>query len=159
MPSGTWETDLPLLLRLLAAGVLAAALGWEREEAGKSAGLRTHMLVGLSAALFVELAQLLASVAGPATASVLRLDPIQAVAVGVGFLGAGLIFKADDRVHGLTTAASIWATAAVGFACGLGHFLLAAGATVLLLVVLKALVRFEPSGRPGKAPGTREGKR
>lgn len=151
MPSATWSADFPLLLRLLAAGVFSAALGWEREEAGKSAGLRTHMLVGLSAALFVELAQLMARDAGPSTLSVLRLDPIQAVAVGVGFLGAGLIFKAEERVHGLTTAASIWATAAVGFACGLGHYALAAGATLLLLVVLKVLVRFEPPAPTRKA--------
>lgn len=151
MPGASWSADLPLLLRLLAAGAFAAALGWEREEAGKAAGLRTHMLVGLSAALFVELAQLMARDAGPSTLSVLRLDPIQAVSVGIGFLGAGLIFKAADRIHGLTTGASIWATAAVGFACGLGHYLLAAGATVLLLVVLKVLVRFEPPEHPGRA--------
>lgn len=138
-----WADDLSLLLRLVAAGVFAGALGWEREKAGKSAGLRTHILVGIGAALFVTLARLTAEAVAPSTVSVLRLDPIQAVATGIGFIGAGLIFKSEDRVHGLTTAASIWATAAVGFACGIGHYVLAAGATVIILAVLELLARFE----------------
>lgn len=137
----TWADDLPLLIRLLAAGACGAALGWERESAGKAAGLRTHMLVAVGAALFVELAELTMRQAGGS--AVLRLDPIQAVAVGIGFLGAGLIFRAEERVHGLTTAAAIWATAAVGYACGIGHLALAGGATIVLLVVLRLLVRFE----------------
>ncbi|HKB70174.1 MAG TPA: MgtC/SapB family protein [Thermoanaerobaculia bacterium] len=142
-----WPDDFSLLLRLVAAGAFAAALGWEREKAGKSAGLRTHILVAVGAALFVVLARLTAAAAGPSTVSVLRLDPLQAVATGIGFLGAGLIFKAEDRVHGLTTAASIWSTAAVGFACGIGHYVLAAGATVILLAVLRLLARFERAER------------
>lgn len=135
--------DLPLLLRLVVAGALAAILGWERETAGKEAGLRTHMLVALGAALFVELAQLTTALAGGASSSVLRLDPITAVASGIGFIGAGIIFRSSDRVHGLTTAASIWATAAVGFACGIGHYMLAVGATILLFLILRLLARFE----------------
>jgi len=142
----TWADDLPLLLRLLAAGACGAALGWERESAGKSAGVRTHILVAVGAALFVELAELTMRQAGGS--AVLRLDPIQAVAVGIGFLGAGLIFRAEERVHGLTTAAAIWATAAVGYACGIGHLALAAGATILLLVVLRLLARFEAAESP-----------
>jgi putative Mg2+ transporter-C (MgtC) family protein len=143
-----WPDDLSLLLRLLIAGALAAVLGWEREKAGKSAGLRTHILVAVGAALFVSLAQATAREAGGTASSVLRLDPIQAVATGIGFLGAGLIFKSEDRVRGLTTAASIWTTAAVGFACGISHYVLAAGATILLFVVLRFLAQFE------KAEGT-----
>ena len=139
--------DLSLLLRLLAAGALAAVLGWEREKAGKSAGLRTHILVGIGAALFVVLARLTTQEAGGTAASILRIDPLQGVAVGIGFLGAGLIFRSEDRVHGLTTAASIWSTAAVGYACGIGHYTLAAGATVLLLAVLWLLARFEQAER------------
>jgi putative Mg2+ transporter-C (MgtC) family protein len=143
-----WPDDLSLVLRLLAAGALAAVLGWEREKAGKSAGLRTHILVAVGAALFVALARVTAAEAGGTAGSVLRLDPIQAVATGIGFLGAGLIFKSEDRVHGLTTAASIWTTAAVGYACGIGHYVLATGATVILFFVLRFLARFE------KAEGT-----
>jgi len=143
-----WTDDFPFLLRLLAAGALAAVLGWEREKARKSAGLRTHILVAVGAAFFVTLADVTSRAAGGTPASVLRLDPIQGVAVGIGFLGTGLIFKSDDRVHGLTTAASIWTTAAVGYACGISHYVLAAGATVILFVVLRVLERFE------KAEGT-----
>ncbi len=145
-----WPDDLSLLLRLLAAGGLAAVLGWERQKAGKSAGLRTHILVAIGAALFVSLADLTSRAAGGTAASVLRLDPLQGVAVGIGFLGAGLIFKSENRVHGLTTAASIWTTAAVGFACGIGHYVLAAGATLILFVVLRLLARFEVA--EGMAP-------
>ena len=146
-----WADDLPLLLPLLIAGLLAGALGWEREKAGKSAGLRTHMLVALGAALFVELAQLTTRESGGTAASVLRLDPIQAVAVGIGFLGAGLIFKSEREIHGLTTAASIWATAGVGFACGIEHYGLAVGATVFLLLILRLLARFEAAERLKKS--------
>jgi putative Mg2+ transporter-C (MgtC) family protein len=134
--------DYAILIRLVVAAFLAGVLGWERERAGKSAGLRTHMLVGISAALYTGLAQLVTSEPGAAS----RSDPIravQAVAVGVGFLGGGMIYVSGERVQGLTTAASIWATAAMGIAAGLAHYRLAAGATILLAVVLHVLSRFE----------------
>jgi putative Mg2+ transporter-C (MgtC) family protein len=138
--------ELQLLLRLLVAAVLAAVLGWEREKANKPAGLRTHMLVGVASALFTILGDL--SLADHPSPEGLQPDPIrviQAVAIGVGFLGSGVIFVAreGDRVLGLTTAASIWATAAVGIACGLGRWVTAAGSTVLLLLVLRGMSRFE----------------
>ena len=148
-----WPDDLSLLLRVVAAGALAAVLGWEREEAGKSAGLRTHILVGVGAALFVMLAEATSRAAGGTAASVLRLDPLQGVAAGIGFLGAGLIFKSEDRVRGLTTAASIWATAAVGFACGIAHYVLAVGATVIVLGVLHLLERFEQAEGTARKTG------
>lgn len=141
------DPELRFLMRLLVAAILAAALGWEREHARKAAGLRTHMLVGIAAALYTALAEL--AVAGiSSNERALMADPIraiQAVAIGIGFLGGGVIFvsRYDDRVHGLTTAASIWATAAIGIAAGLEHYLLAAGATVLLLFVLHVLARFD----------------
>lgn len=141
------ETELHLFVRLLVAAALSGLLGWERESARKAAGLRTHMLVGIAAALYTGLAEL--SLADIATNSdVFQADPIravQAVAIGIGFLGAGVIFRSRDRdrVKGLTTAASVWATAAVGIAAGLEHYVLAAGATLLLLVVLRGLARFE----------------
>lgn len=139
--------ELQLLIRLLVAAGLAAALGWERERARKPAGLRTHMLVGVAAALYTAIAQL--AVADiPPNAQGFQADPIraiQAVAIGIGFLGSGVIFvsRHEDRVQGLTTAASIWATAAIGIAAGLEHYVLAAGATILLLFVLRVLVRFD----------------
>jgi len=141
------RVELALLVRLVVAGALGAVLGWEREAAHKSAGLRTHMLVGIASALFTVLAELAVS-DYPAGSGGMRADPIrviQAVAIGIGFLGSGVIFvaKGGDHVLGLTTAASIWATAAIGIAAGLAHYIVAVGAAVLLLVVLRVMVRFE----------------
>lgn len=147
--------DFAILIRLLVAALLAGVLGWERERAGKSAGLRTHMLVGLSAALYTGLAELATAELG----SDGRADPIraiQAVAVGIGFLGGGVIYVSNDRVKGLTTAASIWATAAMGIAVGLAHYRLAAGATLLLALVLHALARFDRD-EPQRSGSTENG--
>src|SRR5829696_5503011 len=113
-PASPMQTDLLLLLRLIAAALCAGALGWERERAGKSAGLRTHMLVGIGAALFVALTEtVIADVTSQGPGVVVRPDPLRAVdavATGIGFLGGGLIFVSDksERVRGLTTAASVW---------------------------------------------------
>lgn len=141
------DTELNLLIRLLVAAVLAAGLGWERESARKAAGLRTHMLVGIAAALYTSISEL--AVSGiPPNSEGFQADPIrviQAVAIGIGFLGSGVIFvsRQEDRVHGLTTAASVWATAAIGIAAGLEYYVLAVGATLLLLFVLRGLARFD----------------
>jgi putative Mg2+ transporter-C (MgtC) family protein len=101
---------LLFLIRLIVAGILAGVLGWERESAHKPAGLRTHMLVGVASALFTVLGELAMNEHAGAPGG-WRADPIrviQAVAVGIGFLGAGVIFVAKDenRVLGLTTATS-----------------------------------------------------
>jgi putative Mg2+ transporter-C (MgtC) family protein len=142
--------ELAYLLRIVIAAALSALLGYERERARKPAGLRTHMLVGIAAALYTTLAEL--AVRGyEGHPQGLDADPIraiQAVALGVGFLGGGMIVTGRDgeRVKGLTTAASIWATAAIGIAAGFAHYVLAVGATGLLLVVLRVLVRFDRSG-------------
>jgi putative Mg2+ transporter-C (MgtC) family protein len=150
--SGSLGTEGLLLLRLVLATALAAMLGWEREQAGKPAGLRTHMLVGLASGLYTALGTLaIASTEGlPGN---IRGDPvriIQAVALGIGFLGGGAISagRSDASTHHLTTAASIWSTAAIGIAAGLGHYLLAAGATALQLVVLHLFVRLDRRARP-----------
>jgi putative Mg2+ transporter-C (MgtC) family protein len=141
------DPELQLLIRLLVAAALAGLLGWEREKARKSAGLRTHMLVGIAAALYTSIAELAVSEIPPDSRG-FQADPIraiQAVAIGIGFLGSGVIFVSRDehRVRGLTTAASVWATAAIGIAAGLEHYILAGGATLLLLFVLRALARFD----------------
>jgi putative Mg2+ transporter-C (MgtC) family protein len=141
------HVELALLGRLLVAAALGAMLGWEREVSHKPAGLRTHTVVAIAAALFTVLAELAVS-DYPSTGGAMRSDPIrsiQAVAIGVGFLGSGVIFvsKSGDYVRGLTTAASIWATAAIGIAAGLKHYIVAVGATVLLLVVLRGMARFD----------------
>ena len=121
-----------ILVRLTVAGLLGGLLGWEREHAGKAAGLRTHMLVAMGAAMFVLVAQ--QSGIGAADSS----RVIQGIIAGVGFLGAGTILKGDgdNQVKGLTTAAGIWLTAAIGVAAGLGHEATAVLSTVLALAVL-----------------------
>ena len=104
------------------------------------------MLVGIAAALYTGLAEVASVELGAGRSDPVRA--IQAVAMGIGFLGGGIIFvNRNDRVQGLTTAASIWATAAMGIAAGLAHFRLAAGVTVLLAVVLHVLERFDRSER------------
>jgi putative Mg2+ transporter-C (MgtC) family protein len=128
-----------LLIRLSAATLLGAIIGYEREKTGKSAGLRTHMLVSLSSALFV-LAPL---EAGMTDSDVARV--IQGVAAGIGFIGAGAILKVsnDREIQGLTTAAGIWVTAAVGLAAGLGRLGLAIVSVVLGWMILYLLARIE----------------
>ena len=143
----TFSVEALLLARLVVAGVLAGLLGWERERSGKNAGLRTHILVGMASALFMALSEAILLRSGSAPDAV-RLDllrTVQAVATGIGFLGAGVIFVKHevDRVKGLTTAASVWATSAVGLAAGAGLYVLSAGSTLLLFFVLTRLKRFE----------------
>jgi putative Mg2+ transporter-C (MgtC) family protein len=123
------------LLRLGVAGVCAMIIGVERERPHRAAGLRTHMLVGLGAAMFV-LSSLCAGVSPDASSRV-----IQGVVQGIGFLGAGTIFVMSDRaeVRGLTTAASIWVTAAIGVSAGLGDFWVAGIGTVLAWFALRPM--------------------
>lgn len=138
------ERDLVVLARLLLTLVLAGALGWEREKKHRPAGLRTHMLVGMSATLFVSLADYFVDYFD-LDVDGMRYDPlriIEATVAGVSFLGAGTIFVSrDNRVRGLTTAASLLATAGVGMAVGLERWVLAVGATIVLLIVLTILRR------------------
>jgi len=128
-----------VVLRLLTATILGAIVGYERERTGKSAGLRTHMLVSLSSAVFV-LAPL---EAGMNPADVSRV--IQGVAAGIGFIGAGAILKLPDerQIDGLTTAAGIWMTAALGLTAGLGRFGLAFITAAVAWVILAIVARFE----------------
>ena len=155
MAEGTWWlqiaealrqdfSDLPdighvtqIVVRLSIAAVLGGLLGYEREKAGKAAGLRTHMLVAIGAALYVLIPQQ----AGVAAADMTRV--LQGLVAGVGFLGAGAILKNADegQVEGLTTAASIWLTAAIGIAAGMGREASAVLSRVLALFILSALPR------------------
>ena len=126
-------------VRLLLAGILGFALGFERETQGKAAGARTHMLVALGSALFVLVPQL----SGAELADMSRV--IQGLVAGVGFLCAGAILKNSNKeqdVRGLTTAAGMWMTAAIGMACGLGREVTAIISTVLALVVLALVPHF-----------------
>ena len=137
--------NLDLAFRILAAAGLGAMVGLEREFSDQPAGFRTHILVSLGAALFTVAGALGAS-AFDSDASV-RFDPTRIAAqvvTGIGFLGAGAIIQQGVNVRGLTTAASLWVTAAIGLACGLGYYaaaLITAGITLVSLVVLKPLER------------------
>jgi putative Mg2+ transporter-C (MgtC) family protein len=133
-------TTADAALRLLAAAGVGAALGLERELNAQPAGFRTHLLVSLGAAIF--------TVAG---ADVADADPARVAAqvvTGIGFLGAGAILREGGSVKGLTTAASLWVTAAAGLACGLGLMAVGAIGTTIALVALVVLKRFERSVFP-----------
>lgn len=126
---------LRVAARLTVAMILGGLIGVERERTGKSAGVRTHMLVALGAALFT----LVPLEAGMRTADFSRV--IQGLATGIGFLGGGVILKLSDerQVHGLTTAAGIWMTAAVGMAVGAGWTWPAVCGTLLAWIILQLL--------------------
>jgi len=146
-------SDLPdaagvarIVCRLLIAAILGGMLGFEREKKGKAAGLRTHMLVALGAALFVLIPQQ----AGMSDADLSRV--LQGLVAGVGFLGAGTIIKGsgEEEIKGLTTAAGLWLTAAIGVAAGMGREATAVLSTLIALMILysvpKIARRFESRG-------------
>jgi putative Mg2+ transporter-C (MgtC) family protein len=128
--------QLELFLHLVVAGALAGAVGYDREQRGKPAGMRTHILVGVGACLFTVL-----SLNGFPEGETARVAA--AIVSGIGFLGAGVIFQDQERVHGLTTAASIWVTAAIGLAVGAGAWILGLLATISVWVVLYLIGLFE----------------
>ena len=130
---------LSVAFRLSLAAMVGALPGLQRERVHVAAGLRTHMLVSLGAAIFV-LAALDAGATFDATTRV-----IQGLATGIGFVGAGAILKSSQtqQVHGLTTASSIWLTAGLGTAAGLGRIWLALFGSLLALVILALLRSFE----------------
>lgn len=139
-----------MVARFLLAIVLGALLGWEREIIHKEAGIRTSMLVSAGAALFaiigLTLAALIPGGANGATGVIAN------IVVGIGFLGAGLIVKSGGHVHSLTTAAVVWAVAAIGVLCGIGLFKMAIFAAISLTILLYLLrnLQVEPP-HPGKA--------
>jgi putative Mg2+ transporter-C (MgtC) family protein len=120
------------IIRLLAATLLGAIVGYQRERAGKPAGLRTHILVSLGTTLFVL------ACAGYGMSSDGLSRVIQGIVTGLGFLGAGSILKLNEErdIQGLTTAAGIWMTAAIGVAVGLGSLGVAMMSTLLTVIIL-----------------------
>lgn len=146
------EFDLPdvgtltvIVVRLATAAVLGGLLGLERERKRRAAGFRTHILVSIGSALFV-MAPLMA---GVDTADVTRV--MQGIVSGIGFLGAGAIIKMDrgNRVEGMTTAAGIWMTSAIGMSAGMGMEIVALVATLVALLVLSVIPKLMP---PDPAP-------
>jgi putative Mg2+ transporter-C (MgtC) family protein len=135
--------DMPLQLdlsvRLIVAAALGLAVGFEREIHGHPAGLRTHMLVASGSALFTVLSAYGFSGVSSAVPNSAPIDPTRIAAQivsGIGFLGAGAILKDGIVIRGLTTAASLWATSAVGMAAGAGEYIIAGVATATILVSL-----------------------
>ncbi len=113
------------LFRILFAGVLGLVLGIERTKRQKEAGIRTHFTVGIASALMMTVSLYFENDSARIAAQIVT---------GIGFLGAGMIFFRRENLHGLTTAAGIWATAGIGMACGAGLYLLALGTTLIILV-------------------------
>jgi putative Mg2+ transporter-C (MgtC) family protein len=132
-----------MLIRLLISVLLGALLGYERERQGKPAGLRTHAMVGLGATLFTVVS-LYGFGPGTDTSRVAAM-----IVSGIGFLGAGAILHERGGVQGLTTAASLWVTAAIGIAVGVGMIFMSFATTLLVFAVL----RFAPSVRHKAARG------
>jgi putative Mg2+ transporter-C (MgtC) family protein len=128
-----------VLIRLIASAFLGAVIGLQRERVGKPAGIKTHILATLGTTVFV----LACTGYGMSSDGLSRV--IQGIVTGIGFLGAGAILKLDEKrdIKGLTTAASIWISAAIGVAVGLGGLGLALLATILTLIVLAALGKIE----------------
>ena len=142
-----WEA----FVRLLAAVIAGAVVGFDRELRNKPAGLRTHILTSLAAALFtlitLELHHTITSNNASTTADPIRI--IEAVTAGVAFLAAGAIIQSRGNVRGLTTGANMWLAGALGVACGAGDYTLAAFGTVFAVIVLVVLGRLEAMARKG----------
>jgi putative Mg2+ transporter-C (MgtC) family protein len=132
-------SDFNIIINLILAFVLGGAIGWLREMEGKTAGLRTHILVSVGSALFMMLSGEMLLRSGLA-------DPgriAAGVVTGIGFIGAGCIVQARGAVKGITTASSIWITAAIGIACGTSYYLGAVATTIIALITLQLLREVE----------------
>ncbi|MFC3641124.1 MgtC/SapB family protein [Aquibium oceanicum] len=137
----TWLPFSVIAGRLALAAVLGGMVGFEREWRERPAGLRTHILVCLAAAI-VAILSIEITHSSYFDGENVRIDPIrliEAVTAGVAFLAAGLIVFAKGEIHGLTTGAGMWLAGAIGLACGLGYWSIAVYATVLALIVLVLL--------------------
>ena len=123
-----WKTELLFSWRVILAALFGALIGWDRERQGSDAGVRTCMAISIGSCVF-SLISWHVSPADPARIAA-------QVVTGIGFLGAGVILQVRGRIAGLTTAATLWATAAIGMACGFGMYVLAALTTGLIYAML-----------------------
>src|SRR3989338_2879462 len=119
-----------ILARLVVSAIIAALIGWEREKVHKPAGLRTHMLVCIGATLIT-----LVSIDGIGGSDPAKLAA--GIVTGIGFLGAGTIFRDKDHVRGLTTAASVWAISGIGIAIGVGYYFASVVAAAIIFLTLQ----------------------
>ena len=128
--------DYEIIARILLAALWGGIVGAEREYHSKSAGFRTMIMISMGSCFFTMMSVLIGGTGNP--------DRIASnIVTGIGFLGAGVIFRGENRINGITTAATIWAVAAVGMGIGAGHYFASASASVLILVVLAILPYFE----------------
>jgi putative Mg2+ transporter-C (MgtC) family protein len=162
--SYTHLAETEIAIRLILATVFGALVGFERELRDRPAGLRTHMLIALAAAMFTILAFEI-FYALRAHDGVANMDPlrvIEAVTAGVAFLAAGTILQSRGRIKGLTTGAGMWLAGSLGLACGAGFYTIAAMGGVLTLVILVGLRyierRYMPDGDIAPKDGARSGK-
>lgn len=144
----TWQWEAEMLLRLVLAVILSGIIGMEREALNKSAGFRTHILVGIGACLMmiISLSMPFIRMPGDLAAIGSNCDPARIAAQvvsGIGFLGAGAIMSSGGKVRGLTTAASLWAVAGIGLCVGAGLYITSAGAAVLTFATLSLFARVE----------------
>lgn len=143
-----WQWEIEMLLRLVLAVLLSGIIGMEREALNKSAGFRTHILVGIGACLMmiISLSMPFIRMPGDFGATGSSSDPARIAAQvvsGIGFLGAGAIMSSSGKVRGLTTAASLWAVAGIGLCVGAGLYVTAIGASGLTFATLSLFARVE----------------
>lgn len=134
----TFLQEVEMVVRMSLAMIYGAIIGFERRQAGRPAGIRTLALVSVGAALFT-----IVSIYGFILSDTSRVAA--QVVTGIGFLGAGIIFRTGDNVRGLTTAATIWMTAAVGMAVGSGMYVISAFVTIMAIIILQVF----PARRDG----------
>lgn len=143
---------LPHLAALGAAYVLALPIGWDREKGDRSAGLRTFPLVAIASCGFIQAAESILVNSPEGTARI-----VEGVVTGIGFIGGGAILKTGASVHGTATAASLWATGAVGAAVALGSYDVAIAIAILTFVTLKLITPFKVEEATEDAQAKREG--
>lgn len=138
-----WQTELMYVVRILLAGIFGFLIGVERSHRQKEAGMGTHFTVGLASALFTVISIRIGEIADGDGARVAAQ-----VVTGIGFLGAGIIFFRRESLHGLTTAAIIWATSAIGMTCGAGLYIVAACGTAFI-IIMQLILHTAPFKRHG----------
>ena len=140
----TMTSEWEILLRVVLAAIAGGIIGFDRAARDKPAGIRTHMLVAMGSALAVGVSVLVVEDTAVEGARADAVRVAAGVITGVGFLGAGAILRGPKGVTGLTTAAGIWVTAALGIAFGFGTYIVAIGATVVAFVIISVLAGLEP---------------
>lgn len=145
-----------IVVRMLLSMVIGGAIGWERASRSKPAGLRTHILVALGSTIFTLIMLEIYGAMETGEGRIGQPDPlriVEAIASGLGFLGAGCIIRERGAVEGLTTASSLWISGALGVACGVGHFVIAGFAIFFVMTTLIGLRKIRGKAIPVRSSG------